>query len=1186
MNSDDPPLNWDAPSAPWEGGIEWTKFLPSRGQPGGVELVAAGADPETRLFELLASWTLLRRRDGELAYPHLRIITADSSKDTTLMIAGAAQAFERLFDHALPDTHREALGNGLGIVPLRGDYGNTLSTQIASAAENALVYVPRATARLAFGASPSTPDTMSPWARQLTALSAAVCDSTGVVVVDVGGDAPLTVADTLQLSALANLGYSMSSAVSIGTATQDTLEELWMSAWINDNTEIALELSQNLRERFGWPTPDRTTVFHALREYCRSNASADASRQAAFPVPIPALADSLHRVFNGPSVDFDALAIAIDDTPPEWAALILLCVADEAFHRSWRLDVLSIASPSGLSPALAAIAANLLMTSVEGVLLSQAEDQALEELGTAVGEVIGYIAANPTAAQIRLRLADALAPERSDMVGISVLAFLLQGAAQADVEIKDRSDLVSAPATDDELMTFVRRALAPYPKGSIVMGQLAIAESIIVPSADALMERLLHLISHSQLHGVDDLDARTHEMLSLVGVELAKHSSKPNQDLDILRFWGSHLSLSGKPQRSRDVAESMLMASDGDPERTRLAWLGYADIYNRGQNQIQAAIGMCCALAVDVPRTADELIRELSTTARILRDARLHPLAERVCAILTSRVSASSSSPIEANRAEFLHLSIRMQRVVGDSNAAPDEVIVLIDDLTRHLDRARTLADAALPAAMLLGQLVNFASAKKVTLNEHTHDALRSARSLLDGRQALLFDIACGRADSANSLLAYVQQLERARHTSDVGYDLQTAALAARRILASPLARADKSLVVFASELLNDLGIPAPRSAPSNATELPSALDDPASHARTLSTLGVDIVTLASNTAGHVVVTLSRQGKIEAAHELAGDVFSLDYLVRWSTKFPFGFADISSADAPSDDAPTSGRSQPAIPVDEDARFVASMQPMRLELDLNRPTIFVTDPLLQSIPPNLFLIDGEFVGRRVAVGSSPSLTWLHRAVTTDPARFGPPAAWISDSGGAAHWTAPLNVLAGRVADTLAAHAIPLNRSTEPAASLRGAEIAIIGAHGGLGGADRYFRVVADDARKQIAPDELTTALVGARVIVLFVCSGGRVDQHPFAQSTVGLPKQLVSAGAEAVIASPWPLDVRVPDYWLPVFLRAWEAGETLMEANFRANAKVAASTGSPEFGLAMTVYGNGLARRQASGGNGS
>jgi len=96
----------------------------------------------------------------------------------------------------------------------------------------------------------------------------------------------------------------------------------------------------------------------------------------------------------------------------------------------------------------------------------------------------------------------------------------------------------------------------------------------------------------------------------------------------------------------------------------------------------------------------------------------------------------------------------------------------------------------------------------------------------------------------------------------------------------------------------------------------------------------------------------------------------------------------------------------------------------------------------------------------------------------------------------------------------------------------------------------------------------------------VCSGGRQDEHPVASTTVGLPKQLLERGSSAVIASPWPLDSRVPSHWLPAFLTAWEAGDKLIDANASANRAVAREMGdSPARVMAMTLYGNPFLCRQ-------
>ena len=82
--------------------------------------------------------------------------------------------------------------------------------------------------------------------------------------------------------------------------------------------------------------------------------------------------------------------------------------------------------------------------------------------------------------------------------------------------------------------------------------------------------------------------------------------------------------------------------------------------------------------------------------------------------------------------------------------------------------------------------------------------------------------------------------------------------------------------------------------------------------------------------------------------------------------------------------------------------------------------------------------------------------------------------------------------------------------------------------------------------------------------------------PVANTTVGLAKELLNHGCSTVIASPWPLDSRVPSHWLPQFLDSWTAGHLVIDANFEANKAVERAMGdSPARCLAMTVFGDPL-----------
>lgn len=145
-----------------------------------------------------------------------------------------------------------------------------------------------------------------------------------------------------------------------------------------------------------------------------------------------------------------------------------------------------------------------------------------------------------------------------------------------------------------------------------------------------------------------------------------------------------------------------------------------------------------------------------------------------------------------------------------------------------------------------------------------------------------------------------------------------------------------------------------------------------------------------------------------------------------------------------------------------------------------------------------------------------------------------------------------------------------------AELHGAELAIVGGHGGLAALEgRFFRAVADERRNTISADRLARGLAGAKVAILFVCSGGRLDQEPGAQASLGLARMLLDRGCSAVIGCPWPLSAAVPGPWLRAFLEAWNEDMPVADANAFANEAV---RGHPDFRHAMHVYGDPLAAR--------
>ena len=1163
----------------WLGGINWHNVLPSQGIPGGIEFIFSNADQDERLYELLAGWVTLREKDGSFAYPRVVVVTPDHDLTSSQLVEKVTTTLARLFGHPPPKTISTEISHRVQVAHVAEGDGATLIDTVSNSISETLFILTRALdyskAFLPDAQTAGLGGTAFRVAPLIEALSPIVSDTMGLIIVDVPC-AQSPIRDEFDIfDKLSNVGYQLSFSVSIDNVEQGALEDAWLKAWKSGDVSSVRTLNDILKTRFSWPSPDRPIALAALLDFAALQSNIDAPKIDGLPPPLRFLACALGEMFQRiPSGSTDST----ESIPDEWIPLFQVAAAKGSYDRKHVRDVLELADPALLPDHAKNLAVNLLFSAIQDALLIKAENSGLLDIvSDATNKLIRHIATHPHLPKIRLRLSEVLSAQRTGLVGPSILMHSLMRLSMRPVKVAPQTSSHVTPATPDEFMSFVNLVLTPHQGKALDVETFSIPENLIVPSADELMDCLCNLIDYSESHDKDDLDTQTLGLFATVGVALSKHSSDPDIALVILRVWGERLAQKGLLQHSRDIAETLLRISRGSDARNRLGWLGYADIYHRGGNAFEALIGLCCTFAIDIPRKPDEILRELGLVVRSMRDMGMLPLADSASRFLTKTAQSINVGAKQRSRIEFLNLSIRAQEALHGEDQTLSSLTTSIDDLVSHLESTLSLGDSPLPAAILLGQLANEAYEKSITLPQDTLLAIQHARSLLDGHHALLFDLTCGTQNQVHALLTYVGSLEEARYGSDVGYDLRTACLAARRVLSSPEACSDPETVVFASELLSDLGVEAPAQMKQDSLWLPTKLSEPAETARTLSMLGIDIVMLASNDQRRLMITQISHGKILNSREIEEDIFSVDHFDQWSDTYPYGYASFPSSDE-EDEIEKAKRRRMELFYGDDDRFFDSMQQLSLGLRIDRPTIFVADPFLQRIPPNLYVNNGDFLGRQVAVGVAPSLTWLSKSINIPKSASKGTVAWISDSAGKAEWNATLNVLAERVHYTLMEHSISLDRSTKAPESLKDAELAIIGAHGGLSSTNRYFRVISDESHGRMAPDDLASALQGTRVVILFVCSGGRIDNHPFSHSTLGLPRELLSAGVEAVIASPWPLDVYVPAHWLPQFMKEWLSGKSVMEATFLANKQVGSQVRSPEHELAMTVYGNPLVRR--------
>ena len=167
----------------------------------------------------------------------------------------------------------------------------------------------------------------------------------------------------------------------------------------------------------------------------------------------------------------------------------------------------------------------------------------------------------------------------------------------------------------------------------------------------------------------------------------------------------------------------------------------------------------------------------------------------------------------------------------------------------------------------------------------------------------------------------------------------------------------------------------------------------------------------------------------------------------------------------------------------------------------------------------------------------------------------------------------------VGDVLDAANIPLYTQSSVPVPLASTDLAIIGAHGGLAEGNRYFRGLSDDQHRPADLRQIVDVLKASRVALLFVCSGGRLDQHPESGGLVGIAHRLLDKGLDAVVAPSWPIPFLMVRPWLKGFMNAWSAGAPVIDAYGAGNrAVVAATSADLSRSLAMSLYGNPFVTR--------
>jgi hypothetical protein len=767
--------------------------------------------------------------------------------------------------------------------------------------------------------------------------------------------------------------------------------------------------------------------------------------------------------------------------------------------------------------------------------------------------LLARLAADPLNSVLRARIVDLLRPNIAGTTGQVLIAKLVLDLASEPINISKGFRFGSAGA--EWLMDhkpYLGRALAwLQSEQPIVIGKLALPKELLTESTDDAISALASYLEEAPIGDKGDIEAL--RLYVTLAAALAPHSSDSDIDLRLYRLVAGKLASSGFPQHGRDLVEACMQAGASSSRRRRLAWFAVADVYHRVHDHLTGLVALACTFLADNSADEEQVWQEIYTTARYMRDIGLAEIAFATVAKGREILARMELLDAYGHRLDLLELQLR-QAQLQDGDLAGLQALLI--DMVRTAEKVLKQHDQTAPSGIALGQLIRQAQHAGLEIPSEANRVFAELNKWAGGNLQSIINATAAARPSVDQLAELVGSLPAARYAEDVGYDTNVIASLARRTLGDDLLLAQVEDVSFVLDVLADWGTALPnwdeRASPPPA---PGKFD-PAAITRAISAEGVAILQLGLDADGRLVRAVSVGSENGSAVREDAELFSRMAFHTWSQEYPrrYGY----------DETPNI--------------FYTTTEHLRLSASPDAATIVVAATELQTFPPNILFDGNEFLGRKQPVGAVPSLAWFKGARERDWRGDGRMVAWISTAEGE-EGRATLSLLAQRLEATFADHGFAVDTGPIIPRNFTGATMAVLTAHGGVHPEGKYFQVVSDEGVLKVSAADLAAAVRNVGVVVLFVCSGGRSDKHPAANTTLGLAKQILDRGCSAVVASPWPLDSQVPAHWLPVFLQHWANGKMLLEATYAANKVVDKwSAFDPARGLAMTVYGNPMLRR--------
>ncbi|RZS40307.1 CHAT domain-containing protein [Limnobacter thiooxidans] len=957
--------------------------------------------------------------------------------------------------------------------------------------------------------------------------------------------------------------------------------------WLEEGLEVATQLEDNDRiaqydARLEILSPHserlRENRDRRLLMNCRDALISEGQRFTTAGFTIYHL--ELQRCMLESDPDYDAAIKLADGWGQEWWELAVVCCAIRAESLGFYRDAANAACLITSSKLYGRQATQVLLASVKAMMLRELVPKTEYDVYRVLFKsAFQFLASHPSDYRVRSSLTSLLSVEACGDLGMPIVASSMLALAERGITLsrpETERDEFKAYLLDNQVRTSITNAFKWMDERGIgEPGVTVIPRELILAPPDDVVAALKQTVLNANGVLGEDADLTFLEKLVFIVCAVCPHAIQERDcDIELMRLLASQFAISGQFQRARDFAEQILLMGQRTVICRRLAWGAFADIHHRCHNHVTALVGSACALATDAAVQKEDLWQEVYVIHRTLRDLGLFELAQSFLIPMKKLREDLGFDP--STDFQIIAADLGLQLMQADEKPL-HELQELLTKIAKASEDALEHKNRLFPLAVLLGQIITKVKVAGGVVAPARDRLLKTALQQVGLRAANTIRTMSTDKPTALEVLALFNEVERATFVSDIACDYAYIEIASRRLLGAGLKDAPiPSEAAFAVELLSDHTLSTRSKIP------PMTVEWATQYAYELNDLGYSVVFMALDNEGELsVINVADRQVCKIEQQRLENTFQRRF-EGWLEEFPKGYGTVDRDEG-------------------NNIFYLTMEQLAINFPEADRLIVVAEPALQQLTTNLVVMRSEvnsceyLAGTRISIGMVPSLTWLAATRAAPRARKIGYKAWVSAQSDevpiepgtgqgeqdGVQVVQTLDVALGRLKGSFEEFGFSVNTGRRLPAGLGDASLAVVIAHGGLSNEGRYLRSIRDDYSLIESPSALANAIGGTELVVLFVCSGGRIDKNPWNNSTTSLPKQLLNCGSRAVVASPWPLSVIVTHNWLDPFLRAWEVGETVLEATRKANDEVARKLGDvPQYSLAMQVYGDVLLTRSA------